>query len=117
VLEQFAWLILMAVHAMPALSFFKRSLLTKLYRLKSDDPLFLLMRHRAALFLAIFITCLWAAFDPKSRQLATIAIGISMVSFLYLYWNAGSPKSLAKIARMDLIVLPALGYAGWMAFT
>ncbi len=116
-LEPVAWLILAAVNAMPALAFFQPSLLTKLYRLQPDNPLFLLMHHRAALFMVIFCACIWAAFDPKSRQLAASAVGVSMIGFLVLYWRAGSPKALKKIAQIDLLGLPALAYVGWMAFS
>jgi hypothetical protein len=117
VLEPLAWIVLAAVHAMPALAFFQPSLLTKLYRLQPDNPLFLLMHHRAALFLGIFTACIWAMFDPKPRQLATVAVAISMLSFLALYWRRGSPKALKKIAQVDLVGLPALVYVGWMAFS
>jgi hypothetical protein len=116
VLEPIAWLILAAVHAMPAIAFFRPALLTRLYRLPADNPLFLLMHHRAAMFFAVFSICIWATFDPKSRQLATIAVGISMMSFLALYWRTGSPNPLKKIARVDIMGLPVLTYAGWMAF-
>ena len=102
---------------MPALAFFQPALLTKLYKLAPDNPVFLLMHHRAALFVCIFVASIWAAFHPNSRQLATIVVAISMVSFLLLYWRAGSPKALAKIARVDLIGLPALAYVGWNLFS
>ena len=113
--ERIAWLILAAVHLMPALALFRPALLTQLYRLQPDNSLFLLMRHRAALFLVVLVVSIWSAFDPASRRLAFVAVGISMVSFLMLYWQAGSPKALRKIANIDLIGLPALLYAGWCA--
>lgn len=115
-IERIAWLILAAVHLMPALAFFRPALLTQLYRLQADNPLFLLMRHRAALFLAVLVVSIWSAFDPAPRRLAFVAAGISMMSFLALYWQAGSPKALRKIAKVDLIGLPALLYAGWGAY-
>lgn len=115
-IERIAWIILALVHIMPALAFFRPAMLTQLYRLQPDNPLFLLMQHRAALFVVIFVACIWAAFDPKSRQLASIAVAISMLSFLWLYWQAGSPKALRKIAQVDFIGLPALAYATWSAF-
>lgn len=115
-IERLAWIALAVVHLMPALAFFRPSLLTQLYRLQPDNPLFLLMQHRAALFVVILVASLWAAFDPKSRQLASVAVAISMVSFLWLYWQAGSPAPLRKIAMVDLIGLPVLLYVSWKAF-
>ena len=115
-LELIAWLVLAAVHFMPALAFGMPSLLTKLYRLEAANPLFLLMQHRAALFLVVFVICLWSAFDAAPRKLASIAVAISMVSFLALYRMNGYPAALRQIAVVDLIGLPALGYVMWRAF-
>jgi hypothetical protein len=115
-LELIAWLMLALVHVMPALAFFIPSLLTKLYRLEPGNALFLLMNHRAALFLAILVICLWSAFDAAPRRLASVAVAISMVSFLGLYWLQGAPPMLRQIAVVDLIGLPALSYVIWRAF-
>jgi hypothetical protein len=116
-IDRIAWLILAAVHTMPALAFFRPAMLTTLYQLQPDNPLFLLMRHRAALFVAIFVICLWAMIDPASRRVASVAVAISMLSFLWLYWQAGSPAPLKQIALVDLAGLPFLLYLGWRAFT
>jgi hypothetical protein len=115
-LELIAWLILALVHLMPALAFFIPSLLTKLYGLEAGNALFLLLHHRAALFLAIFIICVWSAFDSAPRRLASVAVAISMVSFLALYWLQGTPVLLRQIAIVDLIGLPVLVYVIWKAF-
>lgn len=115
-LELIAWLILALVHLMPALAFFIPSLLTKLYRLEPGNALFLLMHHRAALFLVIFVICVWSALDAAPRRLASVAVAISMVSFLVLYWLQGTPAPLRQIAIVDLIGLPALVYVIWKAF-
>lgn len=115
-LQKIAWIVLAAVHLMPALAFFRPGSLTALYRVEADNPLFLLMHHRAALFLAVFVACLWAAWDPGSRKLATIVTAISMLGFLWLFWRAGSPAPLKTIALVDLIGLPALAFAAWGAF-
>ena len=85
-----AWLILAAIHALPALALFRPAMIGQLYRVASDNPLFLLLHHRAALFLVIFLLAVWAAFDPASRRMASVGVGVSMVSFLILYWSAGS---------------------------
>jgi hypothetical protein len=110
------WLILAAIHAMPALAFFRPETLASLYRLQPDNPLFLLMHHRAGLFVAVFVACVYAAFIPEGRKLAVLVVGISMVSFLALYWQAGSPHALRKIANVDLAGLPILAGVAWLAF-
>ena len=115
-LQLILWLILAAIHAMPALALFRPATLTTLYGIASDNPLFLLMQHRAALFLAVFAACVWAAFVPDGRRLAVIVVGISMLSFLALYWIAGSPTPLKRIAMVDLAGLPFLVGVAWLAF-
>lgn len=115
-LQPIAWLVLAAVHLVPAAAFFRPAGISKLYRIERDNPLFLLMHHRAALFAAVFLACLIAAFDPGSRRLATVIVAISMLSFLLLWWRAGSPAALGTIARVDMLGLPALALAGLSAF-
>ena len=115
-LKPILWLILAAIHAMPALALFRPATLTALYRIEPDNPLFLLMQHRAALFLAVFVACVWAAFVPEGRKLAVLVVGISMLSFLALYWSAGSPAPLKRIAMVDLAGLPVLAGVAWLAF-
>ena len=110
------WLILAAIHAVPALALLRPAMLTSLYRLQPDNPLFLLMQHRAGLFFAVFAACLYGAFVPDGRRLAVLVVGISMVSFLVLYWQAGSPAPLKRIALVDLAGLPVLAAAAWSAF-
>ena len=115
-MQPILWLILAAIHAMPALAFFRPATLTTLYGLRPDNPLFLLMQHRAGLFLAVFVACIWAAFVPEGRRLAVLVVGISMVSFLVLWWQAGSPAPLRRIALVDFAGLPALAGVAWLAF-
>ena len=110
------WLILAAIHATPALALFRPASLGALYRVGPDNPLFLLMQHRAALFLAVFVACIFAAFVPEGRRLAVLVVGISMLSFLVLYWMAGAPVALRRIALVDLVGLPALAGVAWFAF-
>lgn len=116
-IERLAWGVLALVHLTPALPLFVPSLLTRLYGMKSGDPLFLLMHHRAALFLAVMVACIWCALDPTPRRLGAVLVAISMLSFLALYFSDGSPPALKQIAVADLIGLPALLYVGWKAFT
>ena len=115
-LQPIAWFVLAAAHAIPALALFRPALIMKLYRISAEFPLFLLFQHRAALFLAVFVICVWAAFDPGSRRLASVAVAISMVSFVILWWMNGSPSAFRTIAITDLIGLPFLAFVAWKAF-
>ena len=110
------WLLVGLVHLIPALALFRPALITRLYGVQPDSPLFLLMHHRAALFFAVLAACVWAAFDPGGRKLATLLAAISMLSFLFLYQSYGRPAQLSTIARVDLIGLIPLAWAGWYAF-
>ncbi|WP_073977734.1 hypothetical protein [Erythrobacter donghaensis] len=49
-------------------------------------------------------------------RLAVLVVGLSMVSFLVLYWQAGSPPALRRIAHVDLAGLPVLAGVAWLAF-
>jgi hypothetical protein len=110
------WGLLAAVHLMPALAFFRPAQMATLYRVNAENPLFSLMHHRAALFVVIFILCIWAALDPAVRKLAVVGVGFSMLSFLWIYWRAGSPAPLRTIATVDLIGLAPLALVAWDAF-
>lgn len=110
------WGALGAIHALPALALFRPELISTLYGVGADSDAHLLLRHRAALFLVVLVSCTWAAFRPEARQLATVSVGISMASFLLLYWLAGAPTALRGIAVADLLGLPFLAFAGWRAF-
>jgi hypothetical protein len=116
VIELIAWFVLALVHVIPALALFVPSLLTRLYGLEPGNALFLLMQHRAALFATILVICIWSAFDPTPRRLASVAVAISMVSFLLLYVMQGSPPELRQIATVDLVGLPALAFVAWRAY-
>jgi len=116
-LDRIAWLILALIHLAPALAFFRPAMLTRLYATDAQSPTFLLLHHRAALFVVVCTLCVWAAFDPGTRRAASVAAAISMVSFLALYWHAGSPPALRTIARADLAGLPFLAIVVWRAFS
>ena len=107
---------LAVIHALPALALFRPALISELYGVEAGSSTFLLLHHRAALLLVIFFICAWAIFRPETRQLAAASVGISMLSFLLLYWLGGSPPTLRSIAIGDLIGLPFLAFAGWQAF-
>jgi glucan phosphoethanolaminetransferase (alkaline phosphatase superfamily) len=115
-MQTLSWIVLALIHATPALALFQPGLLTRLYAVEPSNQLFLLMHHRAALFLAVVVVCLWAIFDPGARRVAVVAVCISMIAFLMLYAMAGSPNALRTIAIADLVGVPFLAYAAWCAF-
>lgn len=115
-LQPILWLLICAVHVAPAAALFRPSLLTGLYGLSPADPAFLLVQHRAALFACVVVVCVWAMFDPGVRRLAVAVAGISMVSFLLLFWLAGAPASLRSIAMVDLAAVPLLIAASYLAY-
>lgn len=116
-IERLAWGVLALVHITPALALFAPSLLTRLYGVQPGDALFLVMHHRAALFLAVLVACIWCAIDPAPRKLGVVVVAISMLSFLALYFTSGSPPALKQIAIADLIGLPALAFVAWRALS
>jgi hypothetical protein len=110
------WVVLAIIHVLPALALFKPSLLTQLYQLQAGSVAYTLLQHRAALFVGVFIACIWAVFQPGSRQLAVVIVAVSMIAFLVLFLHTGMPSSLRIIAIADLIGLPFLTIAAWQAF-
>ncbi|QMW21521.1 hypothetical protein [Sandaracinobacteroides saxicola] len=115
-IERIAWVLLSLVHLTPALALFRPALLTRLYCLPVDSPLFLLMQHRAVLFLVIVVIALWCAVDPAPRRLGSVALALSMGGFLMLWLAGGSPPALRTIAVVDAIGLLPLAYVAWRAF-
>jgi hypothetical protein len=111
-----AWFLLALIHAAPAVALFRPSLLMTLYGAEPTSPAYALLWHRAALFAVILLICCWAAIHPEVRNLAVVAVTISMVGFLIIYWLQGTPANLRTIAIADLIGLPALAFVGWSAF-
>lgn len=112
--ERICWIFLALIHMPPAIALFAPSMLERLYGLDSNGSAFVLVHHRAALFLGVAVACVWAFFDPGARGLACLVVAISMVSFLVLYWNAGASTNLRSIAIADLVGLLPLGYVVWL---
>ena len=110
------WAVLGLIHVLPAISLFRPSLIGTLYGVDSGSTTFLLLHHRAALFLVVVIVCSWAAWRPETRPLASVGVAISMISFLWLYAEAGQPSVLRPIAIADLFGVPFLAVAAWLAF-
>jgi hypothetical protein len=111
-----AWFLLALIHALPAIALVRPSLLTTLYGVEPDSPAYTLLWHRAALFAVILLICCWAAIRPEVRHLAVVALTVSMIGFLIIYWVQGMPEDLRSIAIADLIGLPLLAFVGWSAF-
>lgn len=116
-LLKLAWLALALVHVAPAAAAFAPALLERLYGVQPTGEVGVLLTHRGALFLAVTLAAAFAAFDPPSRRLATIVCGVSIVSFLLIYWRAGAPPgSLRTIALFDLAALAPLAFAALHAW-
>ena len=99
-----AWFLLAVIHLAPAMVLFSPSLTERLYGISSSTDVGLLIVHRGALFLAILVAAIWAVFDPASRRIASIIVGISVLSFLLLYFRAGMPAGpIRTIALVDLV--------------
>ena len=108
-----SWGLLALIHVMPALALFQPALLTRLYGVEPGGAAYLLLHHRAALFLGIVVLCVWAALSAPARPVAAVVTGISMIAFLLLYWQAGSPAALRTIAIADLVGLVPLAVVTW----
>jgi hypothetical protein len=115
-LVQLGWALLALIHAMPALAFFRPALLTTMYGVQPGDTTYLLLHHRAALFLGVFVLCAWSMFAATPRPAAAVMTAISMLSFLLLYWQGGSPPALRTIAIADIVGIAPLLVVGWSAF-
>lgn len=112
-----AWLGLALIHLAPAFAGMIPGALSKLYGIAPDGPAMLLMQHRSALFLSVFVACVWCAVDPAPRPLALAVVAISVLGFLALYATHGFPAGpLRAIAWADAAALPLLAVAAWTAF-
>jgi len=111
------WLILAAVHASPAAVLFKPGLTETLYGVPPTGSTGLLVVHRGALFLGVFVVAVFAAFSPDARKAATLLVGISLVGFLMIYAMAGAPEGLLRtIAVVDAAALLPLAFVTWSAW-
>lgn len=107
---------LAVIHLLPAVALARPALLTRLYGVAPGDGAFLLLHHRAALFLCVLIVCVWAAADPSVRRLGSVVAAVSMMSFLMLWLGAGRPPALRTIAIADLVGLAPLALVSWRAW-
>lgn len=112
------WLALAAIHASPATILFKPALTETLYGVPQTGSTGVLIIHRAALFLAVVVVTLFAAFAPDARKAATLLVGISVVGYLSIYIMAGAPQGpLRTVALMDALALLPLAYVSWVAWS
>ena len=114
--ERLCYAVLALIHILPASMLFRPQAIGRLYRVDASGPLLALLHHRAALFAIVVLACIWAIVDPASKKLAVAVIATSMLSFLAIYWNAGSPAALKSIALADMAGIPFLGFVAWTAF-
>ena len=104
-----SWLVLLLIHATPAVAAFSKRLCVQMYAVDETPGLGVVLAHRGVLFLAVALACFIAAQDPPSRPLATVVTGTSLLGFLALYAKAGFPKGpLQGIALVDLVGVPPL---------
>lgn len=115
-LEKLCFIALALLHAQPASMLMRPNAIGALYRVEASGPLHALLHHRAAMFVIVVTACIWAMADPGARRLAVTVVATSMLSFLAVYWHAGSPPALRTIALADLAGLPFLAIAAWHAF-
>jgi len=112
-----SWGLLVLIHLTPTFVLIAPGLVERLYGVSAQGDLGVLLTHRGGLFLAIMVAAIFAAFVPDSRKLASLVVGISMLSFLILYMRAGWPAGpLRKIAMMDAVGLVPLAFVSWQAW-
>jgi len=112
-----AWLALAAVHAAPAAVLFAPSLVQSLYGVSPGGAGGILLVHRGALFLALVVVAMFAAFDPAARPVVSIVMAVSVVGFLVVYARVGMPVgALRTIALVDLAALAPLAFVAFHAW-
>lgn len=117
-ITRIGWLLLAAVHAMPAAVLFAPRLLQPLYGVEPGAVPGLLLVHRGLLFAALVVACGFALFDPSARRLASTLLALSVLGFLVIYARAGAPPgALRTVALVDLAALVPLAWVlvtAWM---
>ena len=111
------WLVLAAVHVSPAAVLLKPALIETFYGVPPTGSSGVLLIHRGALFLAVVVVALFAAFAPEARRVATLLVGISVIGFLVVYSVGGAPEGpLRTIAIVDALALIPLVIVSWEAW-
>ena len=98
------------IHLLPVTGLLGRQQLAELYGLAVDEPnLEILMRHRAALFGALGLFLIVAAFTPALQLHAFTAGLLSVGSFLWLAWSVGGYNpQIRRVVVADLVALLCL---------
>lgn len=63
------WAVLALIHVIPALALFKPALLTTLYGAQTGSVTYMLLHHRAALFVGVFIASFMQSFSLDHASL------------------------------------------------
>lgn len=114
IMTKLAWAALALIHAPPAAALVSSAAVERLYNTRADGDLGVILTHRGALFLALVMLSLWAAFDPSVRRPASVVVAVSVVGFLGIYARAGMPLgALRTIAIVDCVALVPLA---WVVF-
>jgi hypothetical protein len=102
------------IHLLPLPGVLGGERLAVLYGLTFDEPnLALLMRHRAVLFGLIGAFLLFAAFKPSLHTPALVAAAVSVLSFLWLAWQAGGINAqVQRVVMADIVALVCAVVAG-----
>ena len=114
-LVSFAFLLLAAVHLLPAGPVFDPRALTRLYGVAAEDSTMLvLLRHRAALLALVGLLCAWAVLSPSIRPAALFAAGFNIVTFLVMFAASGAPTGpLRTVALVDAVAIAPWLLAAW----
>ena len=101
-LSRACWLVLAAIHVLPAAGLVSASLRHRLYGVDPSGDIAILLAHRALLFGAIVVVSLVAAILEPWRPTAVLIVSVSVISFLIVYMLGGSPAGpLRQIALVD----------------
>lgn len=98
------------IHLLPLPGVLGADRLATLYGLTFDDPnLVILMRHRAVLFGLVGAFMVVAAFVPGLQVAAFIAGFVSVLSFFWLTWSAGSYNAaIGRVVAADVVAFVSL---------
>ncbi len=98
------------IHLIPLSGVRGSEKLSALYGIPMDEPnLIILMRHRAILFGLLGVFLLVAAFKPAYQVPAFVAGFISVLSFFWLTWSAGTHNDkIGRIFTGDIIAFIGL---------
>jgi hypothetical protein len=101
-LSRACWVLLAAIHVLPAAGLVFASLRHRLYGVDPSGDIAILLAHRALIFGAIVVMSLAAAIFETWRPTAALVVSVSVIGFLIVYMLDGSPAGpLRQIALVD----------------